>query len=112
MAYVTKMTSHSLPQRYRHSHSMQYLHPNYNPQVRYRRNNTWEMMYRGCGSMWASDASLTLASQRFYTKKIRNQHHHPKPNGRNSKNFPPFKKAHLRTSPHLATSLRGIFKAA
>ncbi|PRD34995.1 UNVERIFIED_CONTAM: hypothetical protein NCL1_12861 [Trichonephila clavipes] len=54
------MASQSLPQKYRHSYTPQYLHPHYHPQIRRRKNATWDQRYRGCGSMWASESALSV----------------------------------------------------
>ncbi|GBM29764.1 hypothetical protein AVEN_238841-1 [Araneus ventricosus] len=61
------MTSLSLPQRYRHSHQPQYLHPVYHPQIRHRKGRTWDLRYRACGSMWGSESALRCLST-FYSE--------------------------------------------
>ncbi|GFX46702.1 uncharacterized protein TNCV_4038501 [Trichonephila clavipes] len=65
------MASQSLPQKYRHSYTPQYLHPHYHPQIRRRKNATWDQRYRGCGSMWASESALTETGHRKGERNVR-----------------------------------------
>ncbi|GFU45620.1 uncharacterized protein NPIL_272771 [Nephila pilipes] len=64
--YTTIMASLSVPQKYRHSYQPQYLHPHYHPQIRRRKNATWDQRYRGCGSMWASESALSKCYLSLY----------------------------------------------